>query len=447
MGEAMRPSLITRGRALLRRLAGDRAGNTAVTFAITAPVIFGAVGIGIDLASAVNARSQMQAVADSAAVFAAREFQMAQSNVQKISELARNYALSQIQGVTVTTSVDAAALKVQVRLEKDIELTLARAVLNSNMHVSVSATAKMSDGLPLCLLALEPKNKAAIKLRTDARLTAPACIVNSNSTNPEGMISLDNAVMQAGFICTAGGKIKTKNTNYTPDPVTDCPVMADPLAQRQLSTDSVCNHLLKRIDGTVTTINPGVYCGGLWITDGAQVTMNPGTYVIKDGPFVVNGGASLTGNGVSIVMKGFAANLTFHYNSTISLKAPTSGNFAGILIYDDPAGIAAPLLKPLLQLLGLDGLKYEKEGKSPREHLILSDNARMLLGTIYMPKGRLIIDTTKPIADKSAYTVLVVQQLDLYDGPNLYLNTDYQGSDVPVPQGVGPYGGKVILTN
>jgi len=40
----------------------------------------------------------------------------------------------------------------------------------------------------------------------------------------------------------------------------------------------------------------------------------------------------------------------------------------------------------------------------------------MLLGTIYMPHGRLTIDANKPIADKSAYTVLVVQRIDLHAG-------------------------------
>ena len=78
---------------------------------------------------------------------------------------------------------------------------------------------------------------------------------------------------------------------------------------------------------------------------------------------------------------------------------------------------------------------------------ILSDNARMLLGTIYMPQGRLIIDANKPIADKSAYTVLVVQRIDLHSGPNLILNSDYSATDVPVPPGVGPYGNSVKLTN
>jgi hypothetical protein len=69
------------------------------------------------------------------------------------------------------------------------------------------------------------------------------------------------------------------------------------------------------------------------------------------------------------------------------------------------------------------------------------------LGTIYMPQGRLIVDATSPIADRSAYTVLMVQQLDLYSGPNLVLNSDYGASEIPVPMGVGPYDGNVVLSN
>jgi hypothetical protein len=148
----------------------------------------------------------------------------------------------------------------------------------------------------------------------------------------------------------------------------------------------------------------------------------------------------LNGTNVALYMKGLNSNLKFDPATTINLTAPKDGPLSGILIYDDPNGATA-LLNPAI------AQKYTKLLSSAREHLILSDNARTLLGTIYMPKGRLIIDATKPVADKSAYTVLVVQQLDLYDGPNLILNTDYSASDIPVPPGVGNYGGKVLLTN
>ena len=192
------------------------------------------------------------------------------------------------------------------------------------------------------------------------------------------------------------------------------------------------------------TLPPGVYCGGLTLTNGAVVKLSSGIFIIKDGPLTVDGGASISGTEVGIYLKGSAANLTFDADTTIDLSAPKDGPLAGILIFDDPSGASAPAKAPRA-VEGLVG-RLLKTG-APRQHQILSDNARNLLGTIYMPQGEIIIDATKPIADKSAYTVLVVRQLHLYSGPNLILNTDYSATNVPVPMGVGPFGAKIFLSN
>jgi hypothetical protein len=64
-----------------------------------------------------------------------------------------------------------------------------------------------------------------------------------------------------------------------------------------------------------------------------------------------------------------------------------------------------------------------------------ANDARKLLGTIYLPNGVLYIDANKPIADQSAYTIVVARRVELYSGPNLVLNTDYGGTDVPIPKG------------
>jgi hypothetical protein len=176
--------------------------------------------------------------------------------------------------------------------------------------------------------------------------------------------------------------------------------------------------------------------------------MASGVYVIKDGPLIVDKGATLRGANVGIYLTGPGSNLTFAADSTISLSAPKDGPLAGLLIFDDPNGASAPAIPPYALPIPLVGQLLGNLLKGPpREHKILSDNARMLLGTIYMPQGRLIIDANKPIADKSAYTVLVVQRIDLHSGPNLILNSDYSASDVPVPPGVGPYGNGVKLTH
>jgi Flp pilus assembly protein TadG len=423
------PSLL----ALLR----DEAGSVSIAYALMIPVIFGAAGVGLDYSCAASERSKMQAVADAAAIAAARELQMARADPDKIAAVARNYVTTQIADVVIGTKVDTQALKVRVDLAKDVEPTIAKVIWSGTIHLTASATAGMSGGLPLCLIGLDPMAPATIKLEQKALLTAPGCVVYSNSKSPQGLMSMDDAVLRAGFICSAGGKVQTKNTNYLPSPQTDCPVISDPLAERKPPATSSCDYKNRVVDGTTTTLKPGVYCGGLIITHGAQVTLAAGIYTIKDGPLLVERNASVSGDHVALNLLGAGAHLIFRAATTVSLTAPKDGPLAGILIYDDPSGAPAPV----------HAKSYSKQGRAPREHLILSDNARKLLGTIYMPQGRLIIDATKPVADQSAYTVLVVRQLDLYSGPNLVLNTNYGASDIPVPRGVGPYGGKVHLTN
>ncbi len=82
-----------------------------------------------------------------------------------------------------------------------------------------------------------------------------------------------------------------------------------------------------------------------------------------------------------------------------------------------------------------------------RQYRIISDNARTMLGTIYLPAGRLIVDSSRPVADQSAYTVIVARQINLYEGPNLTLNANYGATSVPVPDGVGPRSGMAALRN
>ncbi len=84
--------------------------------------------------------------------------------------------------------------------------------------------------------------------------------------------------------------------------------------------------------------------------------------------------------------------------------------------------------------------------KPMRTYRIISDNTRTMLGTIYLPAGRLVIDSQRPVADLSAYTVVVAQQINLYEGPNLYLNADYNRSSVPLPKGVGPISGRLVIS-
>src|SRR5689334_18358285 len=396
-------NILTKARKRIQAFWRSDAANTLTTFGLVLPILVGAVGISVDYGRATLMRAKMQAIADSAALMSARQLQLASSTADKVAAFANSYVASQLSNVTSTVNVDQTALTVRIRLTATVDRFFDVSWMQ-NMPVGAEATAKLSSGLPLCLLGLDDRAPQTIGLETNALLTAPGCLVYSDSSSPVGLSSKDNAVLKAGYICTVGGKTAATNASFTPQPTTDCPSMPDPLANRPTPSDGPCRYLAKIILGGSETLQPGVYCGGLVITLGANVTMAPGVYVIKDGPFLVNGNSTLTGNNVGIYLKGLDSNLKFDAATTISLTAPKDGPMSGLLIYDDPSGASA-LLNVLINPLVAG--KYTKLLSSPREHLILSDNARMLLGTIYMPKGRLIIDANEPIADKSAYTVLV----------------------------------------
>ncbi len=77
---------------------------------------------------------------------------------------------------------------------------------------------------------------------------------------------------------------------------------------------------------------------------------------------------------------------------------------------------------------------------------ILSDDARVLTGTIYLPNGELVVDSDEAVADQSAYTAIVARNLTLYTGPNLVLNSDYDATDVPAAVGID-YNKTVRLVN
>ena len=59
---------------------------------------------------------------------------------------------------------------------------------------------------------------------------------------------------------------------------------------------------------------------------------------------------------------------------------------------------------------------------------------------MYFPNSMLLIDATHPGADQSEYTVIVAKEFELRDGPELVLNTNYGGTPIPLPDGVGNKG-------
>ncbi|WP_430913420.1 TadE/TadG family type IV pilus assembly protein [Methylobacterium sp. sgz302541] len=479
-GEAT--GVVSAARALLdriRRAGPDRRGSVAVMFGLGAAVLITLAGGGADYARLVSRRSQLQSAADAGALAGGNALKLAMSTSESIIGLV-DQTIRAAANVTperpITTQIVVAEDKSNVfaKVEEDVKLTFGRLLGIPTAKVAVKARANVVGKMRLCMLTLDPLAPGTFNLEKNAQVTALSCSLYSNSTSGTGMIGNQNSIARAETICSAGGYLGPR-ANFTPTPQTDCPAIKDPMAARPAPSVGPCKSLPagastsllsplgalgtgeNRIENRIT-LEPGTYCRGLHITDNAVVTLKPGIYVIKDGPLFVDKTATLNGVDVGFYFTGDMAGLLFDTGTTVSLAAPTTGVMAGILMTEertvgDPVDPIKALLRiiehPLLQpyLTQIPPTPAPLQSTQPmRTYRIISDNTRTMLGTIYLPAGRLVIDGKRPVSDRSTYTVIVAQQVNLYEGPTLVLNANYDASSVPVPKGVGPVSGKLRLT-
>ena len=446
-------------------------GGVALVFALSSTVLLGLVGGGIDYARVSYRRSQLQNAVDVGALAGGNTLKLASATVESVQGVTEQTVRDNAHPVpdrpfSVTVTVAKDKTSVFARAEETMKLTFGAFVGLRTMTVAAQSRANVVGKMRLCMLTLDPAAPGAFDLQKRAEVTADGCSLYSNSNNAIGMVGGDNAIAKAQTICSAGG-YSGPRANFAPPPQTSCPSLGDPLKDRTLPTADSCTPIpaaanskgdtSKNLIDQSIILDPGTYCGGLHITKKANVEFRSGIDVMKDGPLVVDQKGSLSGTDVGLFFTGDRAGLLFDKQSTVSLSAPTTGIMAGLLMAEDRTvsnpvdptagiisfvdGLLAPLSpapSPTPQPLGLT--------RPLRTYRIISDNARTMLGTIYLPVGRIVIDADKPVADQSAYTVIVAAQLNLYEGPNLYLNANYDGTSVPVPKGVGPLPGKLLLT-
>lgn len=458
-------------------LLKSEAGSVTMLLALALPAVLGLVGAATDYAAVTQARTQLQTAADGAALAVAREMTVAATNQARAQALATSFVganADPANAPTVTATLVENGLAVKISVQQRVKTPLGLiAALGGVDTLNVSALARVTAASmqsKLCMLSLGTKDNGGIFMHNGASVTAPECVIHSNSKNKEAIIVQQNSKITANLICSRGGLINSAGM-INAQTLTDCPVIADPLAKKpEPQTKAPCQYLTQIIMAGIRTLNPGTYCNGVFIFGNAKVTLNPGIYVFRDGPFLVASNAEVLGAGVTLMLTGKSSYLHLHDNALVRLSAPTSGISAGMLVWESknwepgsnswevggcgskPSGTkesyassggfvpatesedAGPVgcytaLSRLTNLL-----------KKTNEHHINSDRAQELTGTIYLPRGLLLIDSNKPVAEQSPFTVMVVNKLDLFDGPNLVLNTNYGGTSVPVPAGLGAIG-------
>jgi hypothetical protein len=214
---------------------------------------------------------------------------------------------------------------------------------------TISARAVAAQSGTGCVLALDNKASAATfgNGTTNVNLVACSLYVNSNSGSALDLVggasvTAYQANIVGNYVDSGSGAITI--TGPGGKPKTNTAPIADPYANVSIPSYSGCNHTNFSAPKNGPALSPGVYCGGISLNGQANVTLNPGTYIIDGGSLTVMGGATLSGTGVTIVLTnssgGAPATVAIHGGATVNLTAPTDPNnpLAGLAIMQDRNG-------------------------------------------------------------------------------------------------------------
>lgn len=326
-------------RRVPRRFCEGRGGNVATIFALTLPVVVGGAGLGIETSYWYYSSLKLQAIADAAAYAGALE-KIAGSDTAAITAAATTSAASNgLGGGTIvvntppTSGPNTAKKAVEVILNQNLDRMFTSIFTQTKVPEQARAVALITDASKACVLALDPSASQAALFSGSTSVKLNGCSVMSDSLAPDAIKIQGSAAVQADCLITVGGVVLNN------PPVMSCKAAitqalpaADPFASLPApAASNPCQNDNK------STLKPGTYCSGMNLS--GNVALDPGVYVVQ-GNLKINANANISGSGVTIFMSG-SSTVSINGNATLTLSAPTSGTYSGVLFYGDRTGTAA----------------------------------------------------------------------------------------------------------
>ncbi|RWC79580.1 MAG: hypothetical protein EOS30_04780 [Mesorhizobium sp.] len=324
-------------------MRGSRAANVATIFALTLPIVVGAAGFGVETSYWYYNSLRLQATADAAAYAGALE-QISGSDTPTIVAAATQSAATNGLGagtIVVNTppasGPNTAKKAVEVIVGQKLNRMFTLIFTQSQVPEQARAVALITDASKACLRALDPSASQSVLVSGSASMKLTGCVIMTNSIAQDAIKVQGSAALQADCLISAGGVVLNNPvTTICKAPITQALPIPDPFASVPAPAASNPCQTLKN-NKTTQTIQPGTYCSGMDLS--GNVTLSPGVYVVQ-GNLKINAGAVVTGSGVTIFMAG-SSTVSMNGNATVTLSAPQSGTYSGMLFYGDRTGMAA----------------------------------------------------------------------------------------------------------
>ncbi len=373
----------------------------------------------------------------------------------------QNVLIESALGNPPSVSGVTSAYYLTVRVSEAVPLTFLSVISRRTTNiVSANATAAVvSTQAGSCIYVLDPSASHALEANNNAQISASCGIwVDSSSStaaHATGSAKFQTTGTPQPNITVVGTAVTDNAGSFSPNPVSGSSV-SDPLSGLEVpwtyctgagcpttnceytgcsTAHGTCDHssqvsITTANGGTPATLTPGVYCGGISVSNGSSVTFQSGMYVIYGGGVNITSGTLNTGSGVIFYLTG--TNATYrgftvgNGVSNLQLSAPTSGGLAGVLIYQD---------RSITPSTSTSDCNFDTLANPNGVSSVCGGATSKLSGIVYLPTTTMAFTN----GTSSTQTMSLVVYDAYFNGGSYYFATDASGTLVGGSGGNKPF--------
>jgi Flp pilus assembly protein TadG len=390
-----------------KKLWNDERGNALIIIGAALPLLVGSAGLATDTIQWSLWKRELQRAADSAAIAGVYTRINTDTETAVNSAVTTDLAINNHTNIALSTGypkivrpADDGNKKKQVKVTLEVSKSLPFSSLFMDAAPPIQATATAASvpgGSQYCVIGLDPSVAVTgVEISGSAYVDIGNCSLIANSTNPTKAAANgasanggQGSTVKAASLAAAGG-VQYSSSWTVADYDPNSPAADDPFKDVVKPKSSDCTKTITDMDknpsypmdrsstGTVAAnkdVAGDVVCiTGAVTIKGALKLQTGVTYIIDGGDLTMNAtGSSLTCTECTIAMTNFTtpAN-TGHIKLTggsISISAQTTGNYAGIALYQDPRATDS-------------GTKTQNQ--------VNGNNGQSITGAIYIPNQSIL---------------------------------------------------------
>jgi hypothetical protein len=330
---------------MFKRFWLSESGNYAMLTAIASVPLLAGVAAAVDYSHAINKAGQLQNSLDASALAIATAYHLGMSE-EDLTALGQDYYENNMGGILEDSDVPiefddelSSDLSAIASSEGDEDFIIVRSAISHNgllgglaWPLNRRSVVKIKRGPPACVLALDPSASSAVKFQGSTDISLVGCVIAANSRSDSAISRGGSALLTAACTNSVGG---TSGIASSSNVQLDCSTPLenqypsfDPMARVVPPTYTSCKNVP---GGKNKSLEPGTYCDKKLSGD---ITLAPGSYILRGGSVDLGGNGSLKGDGVTIFLME-DAKFTINGNELVQLTPPTSGDYAGIVIYQE----------------------------------------------------------------------------------------------------------------